>query len=195
VIAGVLSVAYMIEMEIFGTAWSLSLWAGVIMASVVASWMIGTLLRAGLPGSAEAVPVQAVVAALEVRWTRDPQSMVRPQLVRAALDDLGTAEALGRSPLAKLPGVSRDGSAATDLRAVLVDVIGEVCVSRNPRDAEAGRLMLDYYVKKVGSHEVIMERLHLTRPTYFRRLQKGFALVAERLDEMSELAQRNPLND
>ncbi|GAC1678717.1 MAG: hypothetical protein PVS3B2_21000 [Candidatus Dormibacteraceae bacterium] len=195
VIAGAYTIAYMIDMEILGTAWSPSLWVGVVLAAVAISWMIGRLLRAGLPGSVEAPPVQLAGVALEVRWTRDPQSTIRPQLVRAALDDLGTPEALGRSPLGQLPGVARGGSVATDLRAVLVDVIGEVATSRNPRDAEAGKVMLDYYVKKVGSHEVIMERLHLTHPTYYRRLQKGFALVAERLDEMSEFAQRLPLHD
>ncbi|GAC1687926.1 MAG: hypothetical protein PVS2B1_09010 [Candidatus Dormibacteraceae bacterium] len=195
VIAGAYTAAYMIDMEILGTAWSPSLWVGVVLAAVAISWMIGRLLRAGLPGSVEAPPVQLAGVALEVRWTRDPQSTIRPQLVRAALDDLGTPEALGRSPLGQLPGVARGGSVATDLRAVLVDVIGEVATSRNPRDAEAGKVMLDYYVKKVGSHEVIMERLHLTHPTYYRRLQKGFALVAERLDEMSEFAQRLPLHD
>jgi hypothetical protein len=195
VIAGAFTAAYMVEMEIFGTAWGLSLWAGVILASVVISWMIGRLLRAGLPGSVDAVPVQLAAVALEVRWTRDPQSTVRPQLVRAALDDLGTPEALGRSPLGQLPGISRGGSAATDLRSVLVDVIGELASSPGPRDAEAGKLLLDYYVKRVGSHEVIMERLHLSRPTFYRRLQRGFALVAERLDEMSEFAQRVPVND
>jgi hypothetical protein len=132
---------------------------------------------------------------VELRWTRDPQSTVRPQLVRAALDDLGTPEALGRSPLGQLAGVSRGGSAAADLRSVLVDVIGELASAPGPRDAEAGKLLLDYYVKKVGSHEVIMERLHLSRPTFYRRLQRGFSLVAERLDEMSEFAQRVPVND
>ena len=62
-------------------------------------------------------------------------------------------------------------------------------------DRKAGKLLLDYYVKRVGSHEVIMERLHLSRPTFYRRLQRGFALVAERLDELSEFAQRVPVND
>jgi transcriptional regulator of acetoin/glycerol metabolism len=94
-----------------------------------------------------------------------------------------------------LPGVSRGGSAASDLRALLVDVISDLAASAAPRDAEAGRLLLDYYVKRVGSHEVIMERLHLSRPTFYRRLQRGFALVAERLDELSEFAQRVPVND
>jgi DNA invertase Pin-like site-specific DNA recombinase len=76
-----------------------------------------------------------------------------------------------------------------------VDVIGELASSPSPRDAEAGKLLLDYYVKRVGSHEVIMERLHLSRPTFYRRLQRGFSLVAERLDELSEFAQRVPVND
>jgi hypothetical protein len=195
VIAGAFTVAYMAEMDVLGTAWSVSLWVGVVFAAVVASWMIGRLLRAGLPGSLEAPPAQLAAVAIEVRWTRDPQSTIRPQLVRAALDDLGTPEALGRSPLGQLPGVSRGGSAAADLRAVLIDVIGELASAPGPRDAEAGKLLLDYYVRKVGSHEVIMERLHLSRPTFYRRLQRGFGLVAERLDEMSEFAQRVPVID
>jgi hypothetical protein len=129
----------------------------------------------------------------EVRWTRDPANTVRPQLVRAALDDLGTPEALGRSPLGSLPGIAHGESTAADLRSALVDVISELASSAQPRDAEAGRLLLDYYVKRVGSHEVIMERLHLSRPTFYRRLQRGFALVAERLDEMSEFAEKVPV--
>jgi hypothetical protein len=193
-IATAFTLAYMIEMEVVGTAWNGSLWAGVVLASAIVSWSIGRLLRAGMPDSSAAVaPLMEVPG--EVRWTRDPQSTIRPQLVRAALDDLGTPEALGRSPLGQLPGVSRGGSAAADLRSVLVDVIGELATSAGPRDAEAGKLLLDYYVKRVGSHEVIMERLHLSRPTFYRRLQRGFALVAERLDELSEFAQRVPVND
>jgi hypothetical protein len=195
VIAGAFSVAYMIEIELIGTTWNPSLWAGVILAAILVNWTMGRLLRSGLPAPAGAPPLQLATVSVEVRWTRDPQSTIRPQLVRAALDDLGTPEALGRSPLGQLAGVSRGGSAASDLRSVLVDVIGELASSTGPRDAEAGKLLLDYYVKRVGSHEVIMERLHLSRPTFYRRLQRGFALVAERLDEMSEFAQRVPVND
>ncbi|HXN79166.1 MAG TPA: hypothetical protein VN965_10375 [Candidatus Dormibacteraeota bacterium] len=195
VLATAFTLTYMVEMEVVGTAWNGSLWAGVVLASAIVSWSIGRLLRAGMPDSSAAVAPLLEVVPGEVRWTRDPQSTIRPQLVRAALDDLGTPEALGRSPLGQLPGVSRGGSAAADLRSVLVDVIGELATSAGPRDAEAGKLLLDYYVKRVGSHEVIMERLHLSRPTFYRRLQRGFALVAERLDELSEFAQRVPVND
>jgi hypothetical protein len=196
VIAGAFTLANLIANELEGgTSWNLSLWAGVIVGATMICWMIGRLLRAGLPGAAVSAPVQLAAVPAEMRWTRDPESTIRPLLVRTALDDLGTPEALGRSPLAQMPGVSRGGSAAADLRSVLVDVIGELATSSGPRDAEAGKLLLDYYVKKVGSHEVIMERLHLSRPTFYRRLQRGFALVAERLDEMSEFAQRVPVKD
>ena len=201
VIAGAFTLSYMIELAILGTAWNWSLWGGVVLAATVISWMMGRLLRAGLrssmgaPAEMTVAPAEVNAVPVEPRWTRDPQSTIRPQLVRAALDDLGTPEALGRSPLGQLAGVSRGGSAAADLRSVLVDVIGELATAPGPRDAEAGKLLLDYYVKKVGSHEVIMERLHLSRPTFYRRLQRGFSLVAERLDEMSEFAQRVPVND
>jgi hypothetical protein len=196
VIAGAFTLADLIAVELEGgTAWNASLWAGVIVGATMICWMIGRLLRAGLPGAPVAVPSQLAAVPVEVRWTRDPESTIRPLLVRAALDDLGTPEALGRSPLAQMPGVSRGGSAAADLRSVLVDVIGELATASGPRDAEAGKLLLDYYVKRVGSHEVIMERLHLSRPTFYRRLQRGFALVAERLDEMGEFAQRVPVQD
>ena len=114
--AGAFTTANLIAVWIeHGTSWNLSLWAGVIIATTMICWMIGRLLRAGLPGAPVAAPADLAVMPLgltvEMRWTRDPQSIVRPQLIRAALDDLGTPEALGRSPLGQLPGVSRGGSA------------------------------------------------------------------------------------
>lgn len=196
IIGGAFALTYMGAIELIdGSRWNPSLWSGVIIAVGMLTWMMGRLLRAGVPGPPMAAPAQLASVAPEMRWTRDPQSTIRPQLVRAALDDLGTPEALGRSPLAQLPGVTRGGSAAADLRAVLVDVIAELAVAPGPRDAEAGKLLLDYYVKRAGSHEVIMERLHLSRPTFYRRLQRGFALVAERLDELSEFAQQVPVGN
>jgi hypothetical protein len=197
VVGGAFATAYMVEMAVQSTVWSVSLWSGAILAATMLCWLMGRLLRAGLPAAMVGPLVPPVPVPIEIRneirWTRDPASMVRPQLVRAALDDLGTPEALGRSPLGQLPGVSRGSSTATELRALLVDVISELAASPQPRDSEAGRLLLDYYVKKVGSHEVIMERLHLSRPTFYRRLQRGFALVADRLDEMSEFAGSVPV--
>jgi hypothetical protein len=197
VVGGAFATFYMFVIGFLGSDWLPSLWAGTILASTMLCWLTGRLLRAGLPAVlvAPLVPAQPMPVEIhnEEKWPRDPASSVRPQLVRAALDDLGTPEALGRSPLGAIAGISRGGSAASDLRAVLIDVISELAASSQPRDAEAGRLLLDYYVKRVGSHEVIMERLHLSRPTFYRRLQRGFQLVAERLDEMSEFASKVPI--
>jgi hypothetical protein len=197
VVAGSFALLSILAVEIVagGTAWAFSLSSAVVFAAAMLGWLMGRLLPASLPAAMVVAPAPAPGEPVGPHWTRDPESTVRPLLVRAALDDLGTPERLGRSPLAMLPGVSRGGSAASDLRALLVDVISDLAASAAPRDAEAGRLLLDYYVKRVGSHEVIMERLHLSRPTFYRRLQRGFALVAERLDEMSEFAQRVPVND
>jgi hypothetical protein len=58
------------------------------------------------------------------------------------------------------------------------------------RDAEAGRVLTDYYIRRVGSHEVVAERLQLSRPTFYRRLQRGLALVVERLNDLGALADR-----
>jgi hypothetical protein len=194
VIAGTFAAAFMVEVTVlFGTRWGASLWLGVIIATTVMGWMLGRLLRSGLPTIVAPAGPSAEVPVGE-RWTPDPESTVRERLVRTALDDLGTPEALGRNPLARLPGLKGD-SAAADLRAVLVDVIQELVLSTSTRDAEAGHLLLDYYVKKVGSHEVIMERLHLSRPTYYRRLHHGFELVANRVDKLSEFATRVPVTD
>ena len=197
VISGSFALLSMLAIELLpgGLAWSFSLASAIMLATMMLGWLMGRLLPAGLPFAMVLLPTPVPGEPPQVHWTRDPESLVRPQLVKTALDDLGTPERLGRSPLALLPGVSRGGSAASDLRSLLVDVIGELAASSAPRDAEAGHLLLDYYVRRVGSHEVIMERLHLSRPTFYRRLQRGFALVAERLDEMSEFAHRVPVKD
>ncbi|HEV2140673.1 MAG TPA: hypothetical protein VGT01_05725, partial [Candidatus Dormibacteraeota bacterium] len=193
VIGGTYAIAYMIDLAVrpAGTDWAASLWVGAIIAATLLSWLVGFLLRAGLPGALIEPSADMPVAPQPERWTLDPDSDAREQLVRAALDDLGTPEALGRSPLAQLPVVSRGESAAVELRALLIDVIGELAASSSPRDAESGHLLLDYYVKRSGSHELIMERLHLSRPTYYRRLHHGFELMASRLDKLS-VANRVP---
>jgi hypothetical protein len=84
-----------------------------------------------------------------------------------------------------LAALSRLPKSREDLRILLVYVAADVAMSRRPRDAAAGRLLLDYYVKRVGSHEVVMERLHLSRPTFYRRLHRGLVLIAERLDGLN----------
>jgi hypothetical protein len=203
VVGTAFAASYTAEATIRGSDWAASIWLGTIVATAMMCWLMGRLLRAGLPSvimaPAPAPPPAAVNAQPSSQpqpgWPRDPISPNRALIVRGALDDLGTPEALGRSPLAKLPGIARTdgGTAAADLRSALVDVITEIAASSDPRDGEAGRLLLNYYVRRVGSHEVIMERLHLSHPTYYRRLNRGFNLIAEKLDEMAEFASTTPV--
>jgi hypothetical protein len=169
-----------------GTAWSVQLWIGFVLAASLTGFLVSYLAGIRRPRS--------LVAAEEwaERW---PQRTVQvsPALVKEALDRLDDLEQLGASALARLACVTSDGAAAgPELRALLVDVVRELAGAKAPRDAEAGQLLVDYYVRRAGSHEVIAERLHLSRPTFYRRLQRGLTLVAERLDELSEFASRTP---
>ncbi len=108
------------------------------------------------------------------------------EMVRDALEKLEDGGALMVSPLMKLRRI--DSGSPTQLRDLLTHVIGEIALSASPREAEAGALLRDYYVKRVGSQEVVAERLHLSRPTFYRRLHHGWELVAQRLGPLDELA-------
>jgi hypothetical protein len=168
-----------------GTSWSPQLWVGVVLAAALAGFLVSYLAGIRRPRS---------VAAAEVWGERWPQRHVdvSPAAVKEALDVLDDPAALAASPLSRLACISRDGGGAgPELRALLVDVAHELAATKAPRDAEAGQLLVDYYVKRVGSHEVIAERLHLSRPTFYRRLQRGLTLVAERLDELAEFAAKH----
>jgi hypothetical protein len=184
VIGGTYAFAYMADIALHpgGSAWGASLWAGTIIACTMLCWLLGRVLRAGLPAAlVEPFGPEPAPAPVVEKWTVDPINIEeRQQLVHRALEDLGTPEALARSPLIRLPGVAT----AADLRALLADMITDLASATAPRDAEAGRLLLEYYVKKHGSHEVIAERLHLSRAVYYRRLHRGFELMALRLDDV-----------
>lgn len=114
----------------------------------------------------------------------NPQWSVGEEIVKDALRNLNDPSVLSRSPLRHLVPSSTGQAAAYELRALLIDVITELAMSRSPRHAEAGRVLLDYYVKGVGSHEVIIERMHLSRPTFYRRLQMGLVLVAREVNQL-----------
>jgi hypothetical protein len=168
-----------------GSPWSPQLWVGVLLAAALAGFLVSYLAGIRRPRS---------MVAAEVWGARWPQRHVEvsPAAVKEALDALDDAPGLAASPLVRLACVAPDGGGgAPELRGLLIDVARELAAAKAPRDAEAGQLLVDYYVKRVGSHEVIAERLHLSRPTFYRRLQRGLTLLAERLDELAELAARH----
>ena len=105
-----------------------------------------------------------------------------PDNVRVALEQLDDRDALAETPLADLPAIPANGAASGDaLRTVLIESMRQLADSGSPREAEAGQLLLDYYVRRAGSHELVAERLHLSRATFYRRLRLGWELLAKRL--------------
>jgi hypothetical protein len=158
-----------------GTWWSATLVAGTIVMPGLLGWLTSyvALSYEGRTGGA-ARPSRGV-------------SVVHEQDVKTALESLHDNSSLDASPLTALPClIGPPAEAGTELRSILVEVIKELAASRAPRDAESGQILLDYYVRRVGSHEVVMDPMHMSKQTYFRRLERGKALVRERLDELSE---------
>jgi hypothetical protein len=71
------------------------------------------------------------------------------------------------------------------LRSLLAGQIEELAVSDDARERDAGRLLRDYYLRRLGSQELVAGRLHLTRATFYRRLHLGWTLLGERLTTAS----------
>ena len=97
------------------------------------------------------------------------------EAVRSALGLLRTPRALGDRPLLGLPGLAT----AAALAAFLRRQIEELAASELPADAEAGRILLRYYVLRNSGHDALIHQAHLSRATYFRRLDHGVRRIAE----------------
>jgi hypothetical protein len=107
----------------------------------------------------------------------DPQEQRIAAQVRQALRDIHRPARLAANPLLawlELP-------AAQDLRTALLLAIQELRASETPADADAGHVLADYYLSRRGAHEYVANKLHLSRSTYFRRLNHGIALLTTRL--------------
>jgi hypothetical protein len=164
----------------YGTWWDGHVLLGAILASGFTGWLVSYLV---FPGRrrlavqvAEDVPSRAAAAA---------------ERVKEALEALDDPARLAGSPLLDLPVLEGGRTQrVTELRELLVGIVKDVASDHDPRDAEAGKVLFDYYVRRVGTHEVVAERNHLSRPTLFRRLQRGLELIAERIDDLAIAAPR-----
>jgi hypothetical protein len=149
----------------------------VVLLAGAAGWLIAMVLFAVLPGSRD--------------WdegfaTRHERVATAPA-VKSALEAFQDVRTLGTSPLMRLAWIKADGApGAGELKAALIRVATELAQSTDFRDAQAGRILIDYYVKRIGSHEVVAERNNVSRQTYFRRLDRGCAGVADRLEEFGD---------
>jgi hypothetical protein len=111
-------------------------------------------------------------------YLSDPAWSAPLELVQAALEQLSRDKS---KALVELRAASGFDISDTDLRAALNSAIEQAAQLGDPRDAEAGRVLREYYLRRVGSHEVVAARLHLSRTTFYRRLHRGWQLVAAEL--------------
>lgn len=139
--------------------------------------------------------LRAVLASADERGARRQARLAREALVRLgaatvtaehvkeALERLHQPGELARAALGRLLGL-RDDHDAGRLRGLLTEHVQQLASSADGREREAGQLLRDYYVRRVGSQEVVADRLHLTRATFYRRLHMGWSLLGERLMTM-----------
>jgi hypothetical protein len=102
--------------------------------------------------------------------------------IRQALSDIHHPARLARNPLLawlKLPS-------ADALQATLMTAIQDLCDSTAPADADAGHVLAGYYLTRRAGHEHTASKLHLSRSTYFRRLNHGITQLATRLPPREE---------
>lgn len=136
-------------------------------------------LRAGLSSARERS------ARLEQRMLTSVLEAGQPalplELIHDALEDLQRPSSPALAKLRAAAGLNLDGPA---LAAALTAAVERATHLDDPRDAEAGRVLREYYLRRVGSHEVVAERLHLSRTTFYRRLHRGWALVAAELQDL-----------
>lgn len=111
--------------------------------------------------------------------------------IKGALEALlHSPSLLSTSPLVELAclGPAPDGRAER-LTLLLRDLVADLATSSDHAEKEAGRVLSAYYFERLGSHERVAERLHLSMPTYYRRLRDvGHRRIAELLAQREALA-------
>jgi predicted ATPase len=126
-------------------------------------------------------------AAFEARSAREALAgqgsrAISVEQVKQALEALHRPRELGQTGLGRLLGLEPGGAV---LREVLTERVEQLATSPDGREREAGQLLRDYYVRRVGSQELVADRLHMTRATFYRRLHLGWQLLGERLTTLS----------
>jgi hypothetical protein len=182
-VPAVFAAAYLAAVALtHGIWWPVHVWSGAILVTGLGGLLVSYLAFA--PDASRAT-VDAASLPLPARW---PQ--ITASSVKEALEGLSDHRLLALSPLCTLPYLARDGEdPAAELADLLRDAARELSTSTVFRDAQAGHLLVEYYVKRSGTHDQIAEQLHLSRPNYYRRLQRGCELLADRLDRLSSFTE------
>jgi len=146
-------------------------------------------LRTALASARERGSLQE--AALARTALREAGASTEPtvELVAAALDSIRLGADPETGPLLDLECL---GSAARGrgepLRRLLGDLVRELMASPDPSHAERGAVLDAYYLRRLGSHEKVMEALFLSDATYYRRRKDGLAELTQLLQDREAAA-------
>ena len=167
-----------------GIWWPAHVWTGAVLVTGLGGLLVSYL--AYTPGGRQSSPEPSAVP-LPAHWPELSSTSIKEALEALSNRD---RRQLAASPLCRLPYLGREGGdPVAELEDLLKDASRELSTSTDLRDAQAGHLLVEYYVKRSGTHEQIAERLHLSRPTYYNRLQRGCELLADRLDKLAAFTQ------
>ena len=128
---------------------------------VVDEWVLRIGPRGVVGWTAEAVGTDP----LKPYAQQLPERELTAQL-KTALEHIDELDALQQSPLTNLLQVRDEQDRAIALRACLLNAIGELADSPAHSDQQAGALLLAYYVKRIGSMELVADKLRLPRTTF-----------------------------
>lgn len=129
---------------------------GFITRESVAAWLDG-LAAAGI-----SPPIPA-----DLRWCMTE--------VRRALENVHDSVKLAGSPL-----VAATGTQET-LHRFLTTGIADLAAAADQPTAQAGNILHAYYLRRRRDHIGVATHLHLSRATYFRRLDHGLQAMAQRM--------------
>lgn len=101
--------------------------------------------------------------------------------VKVAFQNIHSLDALRESPLIYLLQVGRGHDSGLELRECLLKAVRTLEASPSLASRQAGALLADYYVERVGSMELVADRLRLPRTTFYRRVQRGLTQVSAHL--------------
>ena len=161
-----------------GIWWPPHVWSGAVLVTGLGGLLISYL--AYTPGGRQ-LASEPISSLRPAHWPE-----ITANSIKEALEALPDRNQLAASPLCRLPYLGRDGAdPVTELDELLKDAARELSTSTVLRDAQAGHLLVEYYIKRSGTHDQVAERLHMSRPAYYRRLQRGCELLAERLEKLA----------
>jgi hypothetical protein len=163
--------------------------------------LLGEALLLGGVAGAAIVEFRTALASAQERGAVHEESLSRKALrasgavtdptvdqVKGALEDLADTDRFALSPLLELACLGPGRNRAELLRSLLANLVGELAASSPYAEKEAGRVLDAYYFERRGSHERVAETLHMTMPTYYRRLRGGQVRLVELLREREAAA-------